>query len=36
MLWVALERTTLPDINHSVASIFDTRVSGDIAAGFGF
>ena len=34
MLWVAWEMTTLPDINNSVASILDTKVTGDIAAGF--
>ena len=34
MLWVAWDMTTLPDINNSVASILDTKVTGDIAAGF--
>ena len=34
MLWVAWDMTTLPDINNSVASILDTKVTGDIAVGF--
>ena len=30
MLWVAWDMTTLPDINNSVASILDTKVTGDL------
>ena len=34
MLRVAWDMTTLPEIKNSVASILDTKVTGDIAAGF--